>query len=171
MKKIILSIIILIFLVAGCEIFNLNDFITPDDVEFLACIQELNTPQKISDYMIENFTYKVHTLWNPDPYTLWKIQEGDCNDFVTFGIFVADYHGYETYMIKIFRPNSFIKHTIAVYVEDICYSITDVQNYYYGFDTFREIVDWDSDNFTFLDWRKYIVYDFWNDIVEEAYNN
>jgi len=88
MKKIILLILILILL-TGCGIFNLNGWICPDDGEFLAVIEELDTPQKIGDYMLENFTYEAHNFYAPDPYTLWKTKKGDCNDFSTFGVFIA----------------------------------------------------------------------------------
>lgn len=32
----------------------------PDDPEFIATIEELDTPKKIGDYMVENFTYELH---------------------------------------------------------------------------------------------------------------
>ncbi len=168
MKKVILLSIILIFL-TGCGIFDLNDWTTPDDEEFLTCIKGLDTPEKIGNYMLENFTYEIHDFYAPDPYTLWKIKKGDCNDFATFGVFIADYHGYETYQIKIYY-NTFYKHYVAVYVEAIWYSVTNGRYYYFGFDTFREIVDYVCDMGD-KEWRKYIVYDYWNDVVEEIYNN
>ena len=172
MKKVILVIsIFLILLLTGCGIFDLDGWVWPDDPEFMAVVEELDTPEKIGNYMLENFTCEVHDLWALDPYELWKIKKGDCNDFSTFGVFIADYHGYETWQIRIYYDNTIFKHSIAVYDEDIWYGITDNRNYFFGFDSFREIVDWDSDNFTFLDWRKYIVYDYWDDIVETEYNN
>lgn len=163
MKKIILLFIILIFLTAGCGT-------TPDDYgEFIACVEELDTPQKIGSYMLENFEYKIHDFWTLDPYELWQIKKGDCDDFSAFGVFAADYHGYETYQIKIW-DNTFYQHFVAVYNEDIWLSITDDQNYYFGFDDFREIVDYVCDIRDKV-WTKYIVYDYWDDIVEEIYNN
>ena len=168
MRKIILLILILILL-TGCGIFDLNGFITPDDEEFIACIMELDTPLKIGNYMAENFTYEIHDFYAPDPYTLWKNQKGDCNDMSTFGVFVADYHGYETYQIEIF-DNTLFQHYVAVYNEDIWYSITDCQYYYFGFSDFEEIADYVCD-IRLKVWTKYIVYDYWNDIIEEVYNN
>jgi len=171
MKKIILLVIILIFL-TGCNIYDLNYFVMPDDIEFLALVEELDTPEKIGEYMLENFTLKLHNFYTPDPYTLWKIKEGDCNDFATFGIFIANWHGYETYLIKIFYSDTSMKHAIAVYVEDDGLSITDLRVYFnnggFYFDTFREIVNWDSD-ITLLNWKKYIVHDYWNEIIEEEF--
>jgi len=166
MKKIILiaSISLMIFL-AGC-----GNWVTPDDYsEFLACIEELENPQLIGSYMVENFTYKIHDFYTLTPYELWLIQEGDCDDMSLFGVTAADYHSYETWQIKIY-DNTLFKHYVAVYDEGIWYSITDCRNYYFGFDTFREIVDYVCD-IRFKTWTKYIVYDYWDDIVEEIYNN
>jgi len=177
MKKVILLFIIgaILILLTGCGIFNLNGWICPDDGEFLAVIEELDTPQKIGDYMLENFTYEAHNFYAPDPYTLWKTKKGDCNDFSAFGVFVANYHGYETYQIEIFYRGTIYSHRIAIYVEEGM-SFTD-NGYYFNnwgnwFNTFKEIVDFDCselpDNLTL---KKYIVYNYWNNIVETVYNN
>jgi len=168
-RKIILLILISILL-TGCGVCNLNSFILPDDEEFLAVIEELDTPQKIGDYMLENFTCEAHIFYAPDPYTLWKTKKGDCNDMATFGVFVANYHGYTTYQIHIYYQKTLISHYLAVYRENNKYSFTDNQYYYYGFDTFRDIVE-ESGKHTGLIWTKYIVYDYNNDIIEEEYNN
>ena len=168
MRKIILLLIVLIFLTGCSGIYNLINFVLPDDVEFIACIKELDTPEKISNYILENFTYEVHDFYAPDPYILWKTKKGDCNDMSTFGVFVADYHGYETWQIKIF-DNSLYKHYVAVYDEDIWLSITDNQYYFFGFDNFEEIVNYVC-YIRDRKWTKYIVYDYWNNEVEIGYN-
>jgi len=173
MKKTILAIIILISL-TGCGVFDLNYFVMPDDVEFIACISELDTPEKIGNYMLENFIYELHYFYDPDPYTLWKIKKGDCNDMSTFGVWVVHWHDYEAYQIMIFWNGNFEKHWIAVYTEDDGLSFTDNQyyfnNYGYFFDTFREIVEFDCNYFPDKELRKYIVYDYWNNEVEIGYN-
>ncbi|MBA7562090.1 hypothetical protein ES695_02150 [Candidatus Atribacteria bacterium 1244-E10-H5-B2] len=165
MKKLLFLFILLTLSLSGC-VFNLDNWVTPDDAEFLALIEELDTPEKIGDYMLKNFTYEIHDFYTPDPYTLWKTGKGDCNDFATFGIFIADYHDYETYQIEIF-DNTLFQHYVAVYNENIWYSIADCRYYYFGFDDFREIVDYVCD-IRFKTWTKYIVYDYWNDIVEQV---
>ena len=45
----------------------------PDDLEFLEVVESLDTPEKICGYMKENFTYKLHPFYAPDPYTFWKL--------------------------------------------------------------------------------------------------
>ncbi len=174
MKKILLIIGILsIIFLAGCGTFNLDGWIWPDDIEFMACIGELDTPEKIGGYMLENFTYKAHIFYAPSPYKLWLTKKGDCNDFATFGVFVANYHSYETYQIKIFYYGTSYNHRIAVYIEDEGMSFTD-NGYYFNnwdnwFDTFREIVDFDCSELPDdLELKKYIVYDYENNFVEEG---
>ena len=175
MKKafLIISILLIIFLTGCGGIFNLNGWICPDDLEFMAIIERLKTPQEISNYMRENFIYEAHAIYAPDPYTLWKIKKGDCNDFATFGVFVAHWHDYETYLVKILYDNTLEKHWIAVYTEDDGLSFTDNQyyfnNYGYFFDTFREIVEFDCKYFPDKELKKYVVKDYENNIVEEGY--
>jgi len=168
MKKIILSIIILVFLTAGCSgLYNLSSFILPDDTGFLTMIEELDTPEKIGNYMVENFTYEMHdsTL---TPYQLYKTNKGDCDDFAIFGIFIANYNGYETYHIAIILENG-MGHYLAVYVEDNKYNYSNNLNYYpINVLTFKEII---SHSFKHSIWSKYIVYDYDMNIVEIRYNN
>ena len=151
---------------AGCGIFNLGNFIIPDDLEFIAVIESLDTPQAISNYMIDNFTYEKHGWYAPDPYTLWKIEKGDCNDFACFGTFVANYHGYETYQIEINYGTIYI-HYLGVYVEDM-YSFTDNRKYHYGFNTFKDIVN--ESGKSRLQWKSYKVYDYFRTIIERGTN-
>ncbi|MBA7547906.1 hypothetical protein ES705_40347 [subsurface metagenome] len=176
MKKALLIIFILsIIFLAGCGVFDLGGWVWPeDDIEFMALVEELDTPQKISDYMIKNFEYELHDLWTPDPYTLWQIKEGDCNDFATFGQFMAYHNDIETYIVAIYYKGILIKHALAVYVEDEGLSFTDNQYYCnndgFYFDSIREIVEYDNENLVIKEWRKYKVYDYWKDVVKVVYN-
>ena len=138
----------------------------PGDIGFLTLVQELDTPEKIGDYMLDNFIYEIHDFTAQSPYELFLSKKGDCDEFSAFGVFIADYHGYETYQIEIF-DNTLFQHYVAVYDEGIWYSITDNQNYYFGFDDFREIVDYVCDIRDKI-WTKYIVYGYWNDIIEQV---
>ena len=167
LKKIFFSLLVLMLLTTGCGIFNLTNFVMPDDLEFIAVVESLDTPEKIGNYMTENFTYKIHGLYASDPYTLWKIKEGDCNDFSTFGTFVANYHGYETYQIEIYYGTMYA-HYLGVYVEDM-YSFTDNRSYHYGFNTFKDIVN-ESEKYTGLQWKSYIVYDYFRKIIKRGIN-
>lgn len=179
-NKILLSVLIIFLVLAltGCGAFNLNGWVWPeDDLEFMAMVEELDTPQKISEYLIENdFEYEAHLIYAPDPYTLWKTKRGDCNDFSTFGVFIAHWHGYETYQIEIYYSGTIYKHWIAVYVEDVGLSYTDLQYYIvydylkdiYGFKSFKEIVDFACIHYPGWELEDYIVYDYENRIVERG---
>ena len=139
MKKLILILILTVFL-SGCGIFNLNNFVMPDDIDFINIVESLDTPQKICNYMQENFTYKYHTFYAPSPYILWKIREGDCNDFSTFAVFIADYHRYETYQIMIRFKGTLIGHYLGVFVED-GYNYSNNRLYHpINVNTFEEVV-------------------------------
>ena len=180
MKKTILIITILALLsLTGCiGIFNLSGWIWPgDDSKFMAIVEELDTPQKIGNCMEENFEYELHAFWLPSPYLLWKREKGDCNDFATFGSLIAHYHNYETYLVRIFYDDDTIwKHYLAVYVEGVGLSFTDNQYYNlyllvsHRFNNIKEIVGYDSLLHNKV-WTKYIVYDYWNNFVEEVNNN
>jgi len=166
-KKIALLIIALILL-SGCGIYNLSNFVLPDDLEFLAVVESLNTPEKISEYMQENFEYKYQPLKALSPYQLWKSKYGDCNDMACFGHWVANYHGIETYQIEIKLKNSFETHWLAVYVEGDYYSFTDNQIYFYGYKTFREIVEKSCNDNICYEWTSYKVFDYGMKVIESG---
>jgi len=153
-------------------LFSLDGWIVPDDSEFTKLIKELDTPRKISNYMIKNFSYEYHDYYAPDPYSCWKNKKVDCNDMATFGMFIAKCHHYRTYMIIIIYKDKdiLVTHAIAVYVEDDGLSYTGKTIYYNNdncwFNTFREIVEYDSKNVTLLEWKKYIIYDFKYNIIQ-----
>lgn len=170
MKKIILSIIILIFL-TGCGIFNLSGFVLPDDIDFINTIEANNTPQKICSYIKDNFTYKEHYFYNPSPYDLFLNPEGDCNDLVIYAIFGANYHDYPTWHIRIFFKGTFKKHVLGIFLEDGKYTYLNIFAYcpIYA-SSFGEIV---SDYFIDheLELKSYEVYDYDMNIIEEGYND
>ena len=166
MKKIILFLILILFL-SSCGVFNLNDFVLPDDIDFIETIETLNTPEKICAYMKDNFEYKAHAFYAPDPYTLWKTQKGDCNDFATFAIFIAHYHGYETYQIRIFYKNTFSYHVIAVFKENNKYNFSHNQGYFFvEKTTFKEIV---LRYFFNYELKSYKVFDYDMNLIEQNY--
>jgi len=167
MKKLLVLLMLLTIFLSGCGICNLNSFTLPDDAEFLALVQELDTPEKIGNYMEENFEYEFHSFYALTPYELFLNKKGDCNDFSAFSVFIANYHGYRTYQIKIFYIDIPIKHWIAVFIENNHYSIINGQIYSYGFNTFKQIVRINS-LLSDIKWSKYIVYNYWNDIVEQV---
>ena len=158
-------ILILILSLTGCSsIYNLDDFVTPNDIEFINTIEKLNTPEIICDYMRNNFTYKENPYHSTDPYQTWLDRTGDCNDYATFAIFVAHWHGYEVYQMHIYLKNLKDTHYLAIYVED-GYSYSSLESYFpLQFNTFLEIADRRT-------WSKYIVYDYEMNVVEISHRN
>lgn len=169
MKKfLVLILLILVIILSGCSsVSNLRNFNLPDDLEFLELVESLDTPEKICNYMRENFIYKAHCFYAPDPYTLWKIKEGDCNDFADFARFIANYHGYETYGILICFKDTFIRHVLAVFVENNKLTYLDNKAYYPIYvDTFEEIVSYCISYTTEYEYKSYKVYDYENNLIE-----
>ena len=168
MKKIILFLILIIFL-SGCGIYHLSNFTLPDDTEFLALIEELDTPEKIVAYMMINFTYEWHNLYAPDPYTLWKTKKGDCNDFSTFATFVANYHNYTTYQIHIYFKGTSISHMLVVYLENDKYTYSNGQIYHpINVSTFKEVVEHYFKSPIEYELNYYKIYDYNMNIVEQV---
>jgi hypothetical protein len=165
MKKIFI-VLILTLLLSGCGLYNLGGFVLPDDMEFMAVVESLDTPEKICSYMMNNFTYKAHIFFEINPYTLWKTKKGDCNDFSTFAVFAANYHGYETYQIKIIFKDTLISHYLGVFVENSKYTSSSNRAYYkWRCESFKDIVIVHVNK-----WKSYKVFDYKNNLIEEGIN-
>jgi len=83
-----------------------------------------------------------------------------------FGNYVANWHDYETYQIEIKLKNTLYTHWLAVYVEDNYYSFTDNQFYFYGYETFREIVEKSCNDNICWEWISYKVFDYEMRVIE-----
>ena len=148
----------------------------PDDLEFIATIEEVDTPEKIGNYMVENFTYEYHDGVCKDTYILWKTQKGRCSDFAQFATIIANYHGYETYSIAInanYPGYGNVGHALGVYAEDGKYTYSSNQYYYSGikFNTFEEIVNHCCSNWTPpIEWSGYCAWNHDCERVEESPN-
>ena len=175
MCKIFIALLIIVCL-SGCGIFNLNYFIMPDDLEFIAVVESLDTPEKICQYMRENFEHVI-TFFAYSPYQMWLLNTqtkyGDCNDYSTWAIFVANYHGYETYQICVDADyGGGWKHTLGVFVEDVegrySYSSND-EHYNIHANTFKEIVDHHIKR-RGIKLNNYKVYDYNMKLIERGTN-
>lgn len=167
-SQVLILIFILTIFLSGCSVFNLSNFVLPNDPEFISCIEKLNTPKKICSYMKDNFTYKENIFYNPDPYTLWLTHEGDCNDLCTFAIFVAHYHNYKTFQIQISFKRTFIRHILAVYTENDKYSYSDIKAYCpICASSFDEIISHYSTKNHELELKSYKVYDYNMNLIEK----
>ena len=162
MKKLLFLYILFIFILSGCGIYNLNNFVLPDNIEFLALIEELDTPEKICNYMLENFTYETNSILL-NPYKLFITKNGNCDDFSFFATFIAHYNNYETYQILIEFPLKKY-HVIGVFKEGNYYNISENLLYIECFcENFREIMNF----YFYKNWLSYNVYDYDMNIVEQ----
>ncbi len=127
---IILLIISLMF--SGCySIYDLNNFIIPDDLDFIRIIEYLDTPEKICEYMMNCFTYDLNyrkTILSP--YDLWKVKKGVCGDFATFSHFLADYHSIDSYFTLITFYEIINGHAITIFEENGLYSYSSNLEYF-----------------------------------------
>ena len=128
-SHILILIFILTIFLSGCGVFSLSNFVLPDDIDFIKTIEINDTPQKICCYVKENFTYKENLFYNPSPYELWLNPEGDCNDFVTYALFGANYHNYPTWQMFIYFKGTFIKHILGIFLEDGKYTYLNIKAY------------------------------------------
>jgi len=170
MKKVLLLILILMLLTGCSGVYNLNSFILPDDIEFLALIEQLNTPERICQYMVDNFKCEKNPYNVLNPYDLFLGKEGDCNDFSLFATFMANCNGFETWQIFIKFPfcvyGTPAGHVIGVFKEGDFYNISDTLYYIKcSRETFEEIME------LYPDHNSYTVYDYDMNIVDEVYNN
>jgi len=137
--------------------------------EFLAAVKELDTPQKICAYMRNNFEYELHEVYAPAPYLLWERKKGDCNDFSTFGTYIANYHGYKAYQIFIYFKEVTLGHVIAVYTENGKYNYSSNWEYFpIQANNFKEVV---TSYFSFDDeyeLKNYEVYDYEMNLIAEG---
>ena len=170
LNKIIIGIAMLLSL-TGCLFYNLN-FVMPNDTKFLAIIESIDTPEKICNYMEENFEWEFHLL-SFSPYQMWlvnvKARTGDCNDMSNFAVWVAHHHEYEVYQVHVYYEGEFISHLLGVFVEDgkMNYSSNTV---YWKLQTssFKEIAEHNCYKFC-KQLRKYKVYNY-NMNTIEVYN-
>ena len=172
MKRLLILFILLTIFLSGCGLYNLSNFVLPNDAEFLALIQRLDTPEKICNYILYNFGDEAHALNVLTPYQLYLVEKGDCDDKANFAVCFANYHGYRTYQILICYSGTIFKHQIAIYEEDNGYTFSS-NGYYYpvNYNNFLDIVKLNSqkiyEDYGYI-WKKFTVYDYDMNIVEQV---
>ena len=141
-KYIILALLIIIVFLTGCGIYNLDNFIVPNDIQFLECVAGLDTVPKIAQYMTDNFTYK--SIISPmSPYEVWQTKKCDCDGYAVFGVFVARQHGIEAYQVKVWYTNE-DKHMNAVYKIGDYWMLTNCHLLFGMFSSIEEAIIWDA---------------------------
>lgn len=127
MKKII-GLILIMLMLSGCGLYDLESFVMPDDTEFMKVIESLDTPEKIGSYMLANFTPLEINQVCYKPYEMFYYKTGDCSDYSDFSAFVANHHGYEVYQMLIVFEDA--AHLITVLKINGKYNYIDWWNYF-----------------------------------------
>jgi len=111
-----------------------------DDSEFVDIVNALDGPKKICQYMENNINYKA--LSGPhSPYQTYLSKEGDCADYAVFASAIANFHGYECFIIIMYWTSNAC-HAITVYNMGNYYTYSS--NYLYfdqNFDSIEECVN------------------------------
>jgi hypothetical protein len=143
---------------------HLKDFNIPKDSDFIKTIDVLNTPEKICQYMSDNFKGYENLENDYTPYQMYQIKQGDCADYSCFAAFVADYHNIETYLVYIIIDVPWVDnlqaHLFTIYKVDNRYSFSDYAYYTNGFKTISDIID------TYAWVTHYTIYDCQMNIID-----
>ena len=123
MKKEYIFIFLFLILLAGC---NFSGTVLPGNGsgvwDFEGVVASLNSPQKLVNYMSENFwTYVIipedYEPFLPEDFFYMGI--GNCEDFASFSSYVLDQHGYDvfslSYMAISDKSKEIYEHTISVF--------------------------------------------------------
>lgn len=144
MRKVIILIVLSIIL-AGCNP------VMSDDIEFMKVVESLDTPEKIGQYMENNFEPKYNPTTDYSPYEMYLYQHGDCADYSYFSSFVSNYHGYKTYLVYMLLDMGEEKanHLITVIKINNKYAFFDLSHYECGYKSIADIMN----NFSYISYE------------------
>jgi len=97
--KIVLSFLAIVAILTSCSGTQLD---VENILSFAEVVNQLDTPEKLLDYMKDNFTeawHEGHISYSPEEF--FNIKEGDCKDLATFGSYVLEQHGYEVQIMCV----------------------------------------------------------------------
>jgi len=120
-----------------------------EDPEFVNLVYQLDSPDKICQYMEKYFSYKV--LNGPhSPYQTYLSKEGDCADHAVFANNIAHFHGYESNYVHIEWTNG-NAHAIVVYDMGDHYIYSSVARYFsQSFNSILECVNHCTSRFGYI---------------------
>ena len=168
-SKISLSVLVicLIFVLVGC-----SGVVTPinEETETTANFQEtislLDTPEKLSDWMLKNIKYESHyetwvetgVNYRASPEEIFESKCGCCAEFAIFACAFLEYHGYEAEIFSISVASDPSKgHAVCAYQYSGLLYIINVGRIEGPYQTYRDIA------FALnKDWSTYHFYDSWS---------
>jgi len=114
-----LCLIVSLFL-AGCHFAG--TVIPENEWDFQGVVSSLDTPQKLVNYMSENFWIYTDPPEDYEPFLpedFFYMSIGNCEDFAAFSSYVLDQHGYDvfslSYMAISDKSKEIYEHTISVF--------------------------------------------------------
>jgi hypothetical protein len=130
-------IIALIFCCAGCgitkQISGEDSSTTAAQTTYAATIKNLNTPQKIFDWMLVNLHYMPDQSKNDEfrsAELTYELRYGDCDDYANFASTILRQHGYQVEILSVFNKTQ--GHAVCVWQEnDGSYNFLSNINIYY----------------------------------------
>ena len=166
---VVLFLILAVFLVS-CG----SGIVTPTTTSFQETISSLDTPEKLSDWMLKNITYEsghyevwVETgiMYRATPEEIFESKCGCCAEFAIFACAVLEYHGHETKIFGISVASDPSQgHAVCVYRSSSLLYIINVGRIEGPYQTYRDIA------FALnKDWSEYYLYYSWSTYQELGY--
>ena len=157
-----LIVLCLVFMLSSCAA-TLRNFTPEQKLEFEQFVQSCDTPEKLQNWMIENFEYgyekrhkmrqagkvpharsrrQFHYNWTDYPIDVYHRKTGVCQDSSNFCVFILRQHGYKAKMTYTFNPGYGSGHYVAEFERDSkWWKIGDTNSHYIEgpYDSVKEI--------------------------------
>lgn len=166
--SLLVLVICLIFVLVGC-----SGVVTPIPASYQETISSLDTPEKLSDWMLKNIKYEsdyeiwletgVHYIASPEEIFASKC--GCCADFAVFACAILEYHGYKAEILGIEVWSDLSRgHAVCVYHSSSLLYIINVGWIEGSYQTYQEIAfDYNKN------WSKYRLYYSWETYQKLGY--
>ncbi len=127
MKSIVPVLFLMVACLSGCGQVN-QQIVSDAHAEaqelkeassFETVVQDLNTPQKVYDWMRTNITYRQDTSAADefcDAETTFARGYGDCDDYAMFANYVLEQHGYATQVVSVYTETQ--GHAVCVWKDE-----------------------------------------------------
>lgn len=175
-SKILLSVFVicLIFVLVGCSgVVSPITEATETTADFQETISSLDTPEKLSDWMLKNIKYESHyEIWVEtgvnyiaSPEEIFESKRGCCAEFAVFACAVLEHHSYEAEILSIsVAADPSQGHSVCVYQSSSLLYIINVGRIEGPYQTYQDIA------FALnKDWSEYRIHDSWSTYQELGY--
>lgn len=149
-------IITLAFFCAGCGITKCvtaeSYTATSEQTSYSTTVTNLNTPQKIFDWMLLNLHYMPDQTKSDEfrsAELTYELRYGDCDDYANFASTILQKHGYQVEILSIFNQTQ--GHAVCVWQENNgSYNfLSNINIYYVQAKSYAEIASIVYKNWTY----------------------